>query len=235
MYVCTDLTLVYTLIHFGGMEREPMLTPKGKIPSTGKFLPRGVLNPTRRIKQDNKPKTPNSWAVLSYHVVHDIHMLHVISTQCVANDFHMTAPWPPERTVGDSLWHSEKSVKILKCTFQCDYYYYYYYLFPSLLFCLMLLFPLSFCLSSPFTLILSSLSSASTITWGWNMTTCMVAKWSHRQKCYQYSDFQSSSWEVKKKKRKKKRKVMHESLLERGTNPLLAKDHIYDFKTQRGQ
>ena len=36
-------------------------------------------------------------------------MLHVISTQCVANDFHMTAPWPPEHTVGDSSWHSEKS------------------------------------------------------------------------------------------------------------------------------
>ena len=37
MHVCTDYTSVYTLIQksFGGMESEPMLTPREKLPSTG--------------------------------------------------------------------------------------------------------------------------------------------------------------------------------------------------------
>ena len=47
MHVCTDQTLVYSLIgkSFGGMESEPMVTPKGNIPSTGNILFRGGLNP----------------------------------------------------------------------------------------------------------------------------------------------------------------------------------------------
>ena len=39
IYVCTDYTSVYTLIrkNFGGMESEPMLTPREKFPLPEKF------------------------------------------------------------------------------------------------------------------------------------------------------------------------------------------------------
>ena len=59
MHVCTDWTSIYTLIRkrFWGLESEPMLTPKGKIPSTGKILPSGGSNPRRCIKQDSEPNT----------------------------------------------------------------------------------------------------------------------------------------------------------------------------------
>ena len=41
----------------------PMLTPKGKIPSTGKILPRGESNPRRYIKHDSEPNTlPTSYS-----------------------------------------------------------------------------------------------------------------------------------------------------------------------------
>ena len=47
MHVCADKTSVYTLIKksFGGMESEPMLTPREKILSTGQILSRGGSNP----------------------------------------------------------------------------------------------------------------------------------------------------------------------------------------------
>ena len=59
MHVCTDYTSVYTLIRkkIGGMESEPMLTPREKIPSSGKILPRGGSNPWCCIKQDSKSNT----------------------------------------------------------------------------------------------------------------------------------------------------------------------------------
>ena len=45
------------------MESEPMLTPKEKIPSTGKILPRGVSNPRLYIKQDSEPNSlPTSYS-----------------------------------------------------------------------------------------------------------------------------------------------------------------------------
>ena len=37
------------------MESEPMLTPREKVPCTGKILPRGGLNPQCCIKQDREP------------------------------------------------------------------------------------------------------------------------------------------------------------------------------------
>ena len=47
---------------FGGMESEQMLTPKGKMPSTGKILLRGGSNPRRCIKQDSEPnRLPTSY------------------------------------------------------------------------------------------------------------------------------------------------------------------------------
>ena len=59
IHVCTDYTSIYTLIpkSLGGMESEPMLTQRGKIPSTGKILLRGGLNPWLCIKQDSEPNT----------------------------------------------------------------------------------------------------------------------------------------------------------------------------------
>ena len=41
MHVCTDKTLVYTLIEksLGGMESEPMFTPREKSPLPEKFSP----------------------------------------------------------------------------------------------------------------------------------------------------------------------------------------------------
>ena len=64
MHVSTDLTSVYSLIRksFGGIETEHMLTPRGKSPTTGKFLLRGS-NPRRCIKQDSEPNTlPTSYS-----------------------------------------------------------------------------------------------------------------------------------------------------------------------------
>ena len=46
----------------GEMESEPMLTPRAKIPSTRKILPRGGSNPRRCIKQGSDPDTlPTSY------------------------------------------------------------------------------------------------------------------------------------------------------------------------------
>ena len=41
VHVCTDYTSVYTVIQktFGGMESEPMLTPREKSPLQEKFSP----------------------------------------------------------------------------------------------------------------------------------------------------------------------------------------------------
>ena len=74
MHMCTDYTSVYTLIQksFGGMESEPMLTPKGKTPSIGKILFRGGSNPGRCIKQDSESKTPpTSYSSLIKHIKSD--------------------------------------------------------------------------------------------------------------------------------------------------------------------
>ena len=59
MHVCMDKTSIYTLTRksFGGMESEPMLTPRGKSPLPEKILPRGGLNPRHCIKQDSEPST----------------------------------------------------------------------------------------------------------------------------------------------------------------------------------
>ena len=52
MHVCTDSTSVYTLTRkrFCGMESDPMLTPREKIPSTGKILLRGGSEPTTLLQ-----------------------------------------------------------------------------------------------------------------------------------------------------------------------------------------
>ena len=57
--VWTDWTLVYTLLRrsFWGLESEPMLTLKGKIPSMGKILLRGGSNGRCCIKQDSELNT----------------------------------------------------------------------------------------------------------------------------------------------------------------------------------
>ena len=47
----------------GGMESESMLTLREKIPSSGRILLRGGLNPLRCIKQDSEPDTlPTSYS-----------------------------------------------------------------------------------------------------------------------------------------------------------------------------
>ena len=65
MYVCTDYTSDDTLIRksFGGMESEPMLTPRGKSSRLEKFSPEENRDSRRCIRQDSKPNTlPTSYS-----------------------------------------------------------------------------------------------------------------------------------------------------------------------------
>ena len=59
MHVCTDYTLVYTLIwkRFLRNGVRTHVNSKGKIPSTGKNLPRGGSNPQCCITQGSEPNT----------------------------------------------------------------------------------------------------------------------------------------------------------------------------------
>ena len=58
MHVCRDLTRVYTLTRKSfGEWIQNNVNSKGKMPSTGKILPRGGFNPRCYIKQDSQPKT----------------------------------------------------------------------------------------------------------------------------------------------------------------------------------
>ena len=52
-----DLGLYSHLKEFGGNGVRSHADSKGKIPSVGKFLPRGRLNPWHYIKQDREPNT----------------------------------------------------------------------------------------------------------------------------------------------------------------------------------
>ena len=65
MCVCTDQTSVFSLMwkSFGGMESEPMLTPREKSPLLEKNFLRGGSNPQHYIKQDSELNTlPTSYS-----------------------------------------------------------------------------------------------------------------------------------------------------------------------------
>ena len=81
-----------------------------------------MVQPIRQSKNQCKLNSVklSSWAVPLYYVAHD--MLHVISAQCVAR---LTVH------VGGSSQLSEEIVKLLNCTFQCDYCYYCYYYYSA--------------------------------------------------------------------------------------------------------
>ena len=56
-----DIGLCSHLKEFWGNRFRTNVYSKGKIPSTGKILPRGGSNPQHCIKQDSKPNTPPSY------------------------------------------------------------------------------------------------------------------------------------------------------------------------------
>ena len=71
-HVCTDYTSVYTVIQksLGGMESEPMLSPREIYPLQQKNFCRGGVNPQRCTKQDSEPNTlPMSYSGPPWHEI----------------------------------------------------------------------------------------------------------------------------------------------------------------------
>ena len=62
----------------------------------------------------------NSWAVLSYHVAHNI--IHMMIARCVARDLHVISPWSVERRfcgrcseeIVDNSWIATLSAIVIK-------------------------------------------------------------------------------------------------------------------------